>query len=103
MKRKFIGSTGKSYALKRRMVGWDVGDMHAFNLAMLAKKACTLFHNFHSLFCRVYKAQYFPDCSFMMVGLENNPSFVWRSLLAVVDATCSLGSTPQSNGLGRRK
>lgn len=34
-----------------------------------------------SLFVRVYKARYFPKCSFMEAELGSNPSFVWRSLL----------------------
>lgn len=58
-------------------------DLHAFNLAILAKQAWRLLiHNSHSLFHRVYKARYFLDYYFMTARLGNNPSFVWRSLLA---------------------
>ena len=57
-------------------------DIHAFNLAMLAKQAWCLVTGTHSLFFRVYKARYFPRCSFMEAELGHNPSFVWRSLLA---------------------
>ena len=39
-------------------------DIHAFSLAMLAKQAWRLLHGTHS-FYRVYKARYFPTCSFM--------------------------------------
>ena len=35
----------------------------------------------HSLFVKVYKARYFPNCSFMEAEIGCNPSFVWRSLL----------------------
>ena len=56
-------------------------DIHAFNLAMLAKQAWRLLTETHSLFYRVYKACYFPSCMFMDVELGTNPSFVWRSLL----------------------
>ena len=56
-------------------------DIHAFNLAMLAKQAWRLIHGTHSLFYRVYKARYFPTCSFMEAELRSNPSYVWRSLL----------------------
>ena len=56
-------------------------DIHAFNLAMLAKQAWRLIQGGHSLFVRVYKAHYFPNCSFMEAELGCNPSFVWRSLL----------------------
>ena len=60
-------------------------DVLAFNLAMLAKQAWSLIHNNQSLFYRVYKARYFPNCSFMLAVLGPNPSFVWRSLLAARD------------------
>jgi len=56
-------------------------DIHVFNLAMLAKQAWRLIHGMHSLFYCVYKARYFPTCSFMDAKLGSNPSFVWRSLL----------------------
>lgn len=65
--------------------GMGFRDLHAFNLVMLAKQAWRLTHNSHSLFYRVYKAKYFSDCSFMMAGLGNSPSFVWQSLLAARD------------------
>ena len=57
-------------------------DIHAFNLALLAKQVWRLIHNTHSLFYRVYKARYFPNCSFMDVVLGHNLSYVWHSLLA---------------------
>ena len=62
--------------------GMGFRDLHAFNLAMLAKQAWQLVKDNRSLFYRVYKARYFPHCSFMEAELGNNPSFVWRSLLA---------------------
>ena len=61
---------------------WDVS---AFNLAMLAKQAWRVIHNNQSLFYRVYKVRYFPNCSFMLAVLGLNPSFVWRSLLVARD------------------
>ena len=57
-------------------------DIQAFNLALLAKQAWRLLHNTHSLSFRVYKSRYFPNCSFMDAELGNNPSYVWRNLLA---------------------
>ena len=56
-------------------------DIHAFNLAMLAKQAWSLIQGSHSLFYRVYKARYFPSCSFMEAELGSNLSFIWHSLL----------------------
>ncbi|XP_023906328.1 uncharacterized mitochondrial protein AtMg00310-like [Quercus suber] len=65
--------------------GMGFRDIHAFNLAMLAKQAWRLIQGSHSLFFRVYKAHYFPNCSFMEAKIRNNPSFVWRSLLETRD------------------
>ena len=56
-------------------------DIHAFNLAMLAKQAWRILHETHSLFYCVYKTRYFPSCSFMGAELGASPSVVWRSLL----------------------
>lgn len=53
--------------------GMGFKDVQAFNLALLAKQARRLIHNTHSLFYRVYKSRYFPNC------------YVWRSLLAARD------------------
>ena len=52
-------------------------DIHAFNLVVLAKQAWRLNQDTQSLFFRVYKARYFPNCSFMEAALGHNPSFVW--------------------------
>nr|XP_023887236.1 uncharacterized protein LOC111999338 [Quercus suber] len=62
--------------------GMGFQDIQAFNLALLAKQAWRLIHNTHSLFYWVYKSRYFPNCFFMEAKLGNNPSYVWRSLLA---------------------
>ena len=69
----------------KEMGGMGFRDIHALNLALLAKQTWWLIHQNHSLFFRVYKAQYFPNCSFMEAELGNNPSYVWRSLLAARD------------------
>ncbi|KAM6565848.1 uncharacterized protein LOC133031191 [Cannabis sativa] len=34
-----------------------------------------------SLVGRIYKARYFPNCSFLEVELGGNPSFIWRNVL----------------------
>ena len=41
-----------------------------------------MIHGTHSLFYRVYKARYFPTCSFMEAEVGSNPSYVWHSLLS---------------------
>jgi len=62
--------------------GMDFRDIQAFNLVLISKQAWRLIHNTHSLFYRVYKARYFPNCSFMDAALGHNPSYVWWSWLA---------------------
>ena len=75
----------KKMCTPKKKGGMGFRDFHAFNLAMLAKQAWRLVTGTHSLFYRVYKARYFPRCSFMKAELGHNPSFVWRSLLAARD------------------
>ena len=60
-------------------------DIHAFNLAMLAKQAWRLVHHTQSLFYKVHKARYFLNCSFLEAYIGHNPSYVWRSLLMARD------------------
>ena len=69
----------------KRKGGMGFQDIHAFNLAMLAKQAWHLIHEMHSLFYHVYKARYFPSGSFLDAKLGANPSMVWRSLLQAQD------------------
>ena len=61
--------------------GMGFRDIQAFNLAMLAKQAWRLIHHTHSLFYRVYKVRYFPNCSFMEAEIKHSPSFVWWRLV----------------------
>ena len=83
----------KLYTHKQR-AGMAFRDIQAFNLALLAKQVWRLIHNTHSLFYRVYKARYFPNCSFMDAGLGNNPSYVW-----LAQSAGSKGNYTRGNGL----
>ena len=65
----------------KRKGGMGFRDIHTFNLAMLAKQAWRLLHETPSLFYCVYKARYFPLCSFMDAKLGASQLVVWRSLL----------------------
>lgn len=56
--------------------GMGFKDIQALNLALLVKQAWRLMQHTHSLFYRVYKARYFPTCSFLEVELGHNPSYV---------------------------
>ena len=65
--------------------GMGFRNIHAFNLAMLAKQAWYLVAGTQSLFYSVYKAKYFSPCSFLEAEIGPNPSLVWQSLLAARD------------------
>ena len=51
-------------------------------MALLAKQCWRLLQNPQSLFYRVFKARYFPNCSIMEATLGNNLSFLWQSILS---------------------
>ena len=62
--------------------GLGFRDLKSFNLALLSKKGWRLQTNSTSLFSRVYKAKYFPQCSFVEATVGPNRSYAWRSLMA---------------------
>ena len=83
--RKIHWVNWKKLCTSKQKGGMGFRDLHAFNLAMLSKQAWRLTQDINSLFYKVYKARYFPNCSFMTAQLGSNSSFVWRSLLAARD------------------
>ena len=68
--------------LPKERGGLGFRDLTCFNLALLAKQGWRLQTNPTSLFSRVYKAKYFPQCSFVEAKLGSNPSYAWQSLMA---------------------
>jgi hypothetical protein len=61
--------------------GLGFKNLHLFNLALLAKQRWWLLQAPQSLYCRIFKAKYFPTCSFLDATLGPNPSYIWRSIL----------------------
>ena len=57
-------------------------DLQAFKLDMLVRQAWRLIHHSQSLFFQIYKARYFPKCSFMKVEIGHYTSYVWSLLAA---------------------
>ena len=55
-------------------------DLHAFNLAMLAKQGWNMLVNPDALVSKILKAKYFLRGTFLDSQLGGNPSFIWRSI-----------------------
>ena len=64
--------------------GMSFKQLKPFNLALLAKQGWGWGWQMgqNSLVYHVFKAKYFPNCDFVEASLGNNPSYVWRSLMA---------------------
>jgi hypothetical protein len=60
--------------------GMGFRDLHAFNLAMIAKQGWNILTKPHSLVAKLYKARYFPNSSFFESKIGNNPSYAWRGI-----------------------
>ena len=60
--------------------GMGFRNLHAFNLAMLAKQAWRILVNPTSLVARIYKARYFPYSDILGSKLGGSPSYAWRSI-----------------------
>jgi len=60
--------------------GMGFRNLHAFNLALLAKQWWRILTNPNSLVAQVYKAKYFPYDDILSAKIGNNPSYTWRSI-----------------------
>ncbi|XP_062088916.1 uncharacterized protein LOC133795483 [Humulus lupulus] len=65
--------------------GMGFRSIRDFNLALLSKQGWRFLRNPDNLVSKIFKAKYFPNCSFLEAGLGRNPSFVWRSIVAAQD------------------
>lgn len=66
----------------KEMGGMGFRDLKSFNLALLEKQGWRLQISTSSLFYKVYKAKYFPECDFVEANLGSQPSYAWRSIMA---------------------
>ena len=82
----------------KKMGGLGFHDLHAFNLALLAKQAWKLVQKTDSLFYRIYKARYFPNSTFLDAEIGHNPSYVWHSLLSVREVLLASSKWQVGNG-----
>lgn len=77
---KFIGLVGRGYAEEKKKGGLGFHDLHASNLAMLAKKGWRLLNDETSLFYQVLKAKYFKEVPFLQARLGQKPRFTWQTI-----------------------
>ena len=61
--------------------GMGFKNLALFNDALLANQAWRLLQNKNSLLYRVFKPNFFPNCSFMEASDSQASSFAWRSIL----------------------
>ena len=62
--------------------GLGFKNLHQFNIAMLAKQGWRFLNNSNPLVTSIMKARYFPNTDFLHAKLGDNPSYMWRSILA---------------------
>ena len=61
--------------------GMGFRDLTLYNYSLLAKQAWCLIHNKSSLFYKVFKARFFPNCTLMEANDIRYGSYAWRSTL----------------------
>ncbi|XP_062020952.1 uncharacterized protein LOC133737412 [Rosa rugosa] len=81
-KKKIHWRSWDKLCLTKKEGGMGFKNLYAYNLAMLAKQGWRLVTNPTSLIARLFKARYFPNCSFWEADLGDSPSFSWRSILS---------------------
>ncbi|XP_019160043.1 PREDICTED: uncharacterized protein LOC109156647 [Ipomoea nil] len=73
-------STWGALCKPKKYGGMGFRRVREMNLAMLGKQGWKFSTNPEALVTRVFKARYFPKCSFLEAGVGSNPSFVWSSI-----------------------
>ena len=67
--------------LAKMLRGLGFKDIENFNLALLGKQVWSLLHKTDSLFYKVFKSKYFPNCSILDDEVKLKGSYAWQSIL----------------------
>ena len=67
----------KKMCKAKSLNGIGFRNLHAFNLALLAKQAWRILTNPSSLAAHIFKAKYFPFEDIMNASLGSSPSYAW--------------------------
>ena len=62
--------------------GIEFQKIHEVNLSLLGKQAQKFISNPSCLVSHLFKARYFPKCSFLNSSLGHNPSYIWCNIMA---------------------
>ena len=63
--------------LAKMLRGLGFKDIENFNLALLGKQVWSLLHKTDSLFYKVFKSKYFPNCSILDDEVKLKGSYAW--------------------------
>ena len=61
--------------------GMGFKDLSRFNDVLLAKQTWRFLHDKSSLFYRIFKARFFPNCSIMEATCPSSASYAWKSII----------------------
>ena len=71
----------KEIAKSKLVGGMGFRDLSMFNDSLLAKQTWRLLKNPDSLLSKVFKANFFPNCSIFEANDSRSASYAWRSIL----------------------